>query len=172
MLDAAQAVVLRDGASRLTLDAVAKQAGVSKGGVLYNFPCKEDLLKAMIERLVAHNSIAHAAATEKLPPKAGRSLKAYVMNSVRALDEDDRVSGSLLAAMSNDPALLEPAAEYFAARFAKLVQDVPFERAALVHLSTEGLWMLELLKVSPFTPHQRARIVRLLLKLAEEGFDA
>lgn len=169
MLDAAQAVVLREGAARLTLDAVARRAGVSKGGVMYNFPSKQALLKAMLERLVAHNNDAHARITERLPDKRGRSLKAYVMNSVRALDADDRVSAALLAAVANDPALLKPASRYFSERFGKLSRDLPFERAALVHLATEGLWMLELLKLSPFTPAQRARVVRHLLELAEGG---
>ena len=37
LLDAAAAVVRRDGAGALTLDAVAAEAGVSKGGLLYHF---------------------------------------------------------------------------------------------------------------------------------------
>jgi len=171
MLDAAQALVVSDGAARFTLDAVAKRAGVSKGGLMYNFPTKEALLKAMLERLVTHNAAAHAALTERLPDKPGRSLKAYVMNSVRAIDDDDRVSAALLAAVANDPGLLKPASDYFAQRFAKLSRDVPFERAALVYLATEGLWTLELLKMLPFNARQRARIVRHLLKLADEGTD-
>ncbi len=171
MLDAAQALVLEKGASSLTLDAVARHAGVSKGGLMYNFPNKEALLKAIVERVVAHNQSAHAAATERLPDRPGRSLKAYVMNSARRLDQDDLVSGSLLAVMANDPTLLEPAREYFGERFAKLSRDVPFERAALIYLATEGLWTLELLKMLPFNARQRARIVRHLLKLADEGTD-
>jgi len=170
MLDAAQDVVLEGGAGKLTLDAVAKRAGVSKGGVMYNFPTKEALLKAMVERLVEHNRHAHAQVTASLPDRPGRSLKAYVMNSVRALDVDDRVSGALLAALNSDRALLAPVAEYFNGRFAKLTQDVPFEQAALVYLATEGLWMQELLQLSPFSAHQRAQLVRMLVRMA--GPDA
>jgi AcrR family transcriptional regulator len=171
MLDAAQALVLAEGAAQLTLDAVARRAGVSKGGLLYNFPSKEALVKAMLERLVTHNQNATAAITERLPDKPGRALKAYVMNSVRAIDDDDRVSAALLAAVASDPALLKPATNYFSQRFAKLSRDMPFEHAALVYLATEGLWMLELLKMLPFNERQRARIVRHLLKLADEGPD-
>lgn len=168
MLDAAQDVVLEGGAGKLTLDAVAKRAGVSKGGVMYNFPTKEALLKAMVERVVEHNRHAHAQVTASLPDRPGRSLKAYVMNSVRALDVDDRVSGALLAALNSDRALLVPVAEYFNGRFAKLTQDVPFEQAALVYLATEGLWMQELLQLSPFTARQRAQMVRMLVRMAEQ----
>ncbi len=172
MLDAAQEVVLEGGAGRLTLDAVAKRAGVSKGGVMYNFPTKEALLKAMVERLVEHNRHAHARLTAGLPDRPGRSLKAYVMNSAQALDVDDKVSGALLAALNSDPALLAPVAEYFQGRFAKLAADVPFERAALVYLATEGLWTQELLQLSPFTPRQRAQLVRTLVRMAEHGLEA
>ena len=172
MLDAAQNVVLEGGASKLTLDAVARRAGVSKGGVMYNFPTKEALLKAMVERLVEHNRHAHAQLTENLPDRPGRSLKAYVMNSVRALDVDDKVRGARLAALNSDPALLLPVAEYFRGRFARLAADVPFERAALVYLATEGLWTQELLQLSPFTPRQRARLVRMLARMAEQGLEA
>jgi AcrR family transcriptional regulator len=49
LLDAAAVVVRRDGAQALTLDAVAAEAGVSKGGLLYHFKAKRDLLDAMLE---------------------------------------------------------------------------------------------------------------------------
>jgi len=169
MLDAAQEVVLEFGAARLTLDAVAKRAGVSKGGVMYNFPTKEALLSAMIERVVAHNREAHARLTAELPAAPGRSLKAYVLNSVRALDLDDRVSGALLAALSSAPALLAPVTAYFRSRFVRIASDVPFESAALIYLATEGLWVQELLQLSPFTSRQRGQVVRLLRRLADEA---
>ena len=55
MLDAAQAVVLKQGAASLTLDAVAREAQVSKGGVMYHFPTKQALLTALGERMIARN---------------------------------------------------------------------------------------------------------------------
>jgi hypothetical protein len=36
IVDAAEEVVLRDGVARLTLDAAAAEAGLSKGGILYH----------------------------------------------------------------------------------------------------------------------------------------
>lgn len=172
MLDAAQSVVLEGGAGKLTLDAVARRAGVSKGGVMYNFPTKETLLKAMVERLVEHNRNAHEQLIEKLPDLPGRALKAYVMNSVQALDLDDQVSGALLAALNSDPSLLAPVMEHFNRRFGQISSDVPFERVALVFIATEGLWILELLQLSPFTPRQRAQVVRMLLRMAGESAAA
>src|SRR3954452_10729508 len=50
LLDGAGVVVRRDGAQALTLDAVAEEAEVSKGGLLYHFKSKRDLVEGMIER--------------------------------------------------------------------------------------------------------------------------
>jgi len=44
ILDAAERVVSREGSGRLTIDAVVRESGFSKGGVLYNFPSKQALI--------------------------------------------------------------------------------------------------------------------------------
>src|SRR5690606_31627342 len=45
VLDAAEAVVMRAGAAGLTIDAVAREAGITKGGVQYAFGSKENLIR-------------------------------------------------------------------------------------------------------------------------------
>lgn len=167
MLDAAEAVVMQQGANRLTLDAVARQAGASKGGVLYNFPSKEALLEGLVERLVLRTTQAHQAIIEAQPDEPGRVLKAYVLNSVSDPQGSDVVSGALLAAIAADRKLLAPVQTFFRNRLPQIVRNLPFERAAIVHLATEGLWFMELLQVSPFTPAQRKKIVAALLKMSE-----
>lgn len=51
VLDAFEALLIEVGERAATLDAVAKRAGVSKGGLLYHFPNKEALITALLERL-------------------------------------------------------------------------------------------------------------------------
>src|SRR5262245_2150654 len=50
LLDAAEAVVVRQGIANLTLDAVAAEAGLSKGGLLHHFPTKDKLVEGMVVR--------------------------------------------------------------------------------------------------------------------------
>lgn len=45
---AAIRTVTRDGLLAMTLDNVAKEAGISKGGVMYHFPTKEQLIAATL----------------------------------------------------------------------------------------------------------------------------
>ena len=53
MLDAFERVVIDRGERAATLEAVAVEAGVSKGGLLYHFGSKKDLVDAVIERVAA-----------------------------------------------------------------------------------------------------------------------
>ena len=46
VLLAAERVITRDGAARVTLEAVAAEAGISKASVLYDYKTKQALLKA------------------------------------------------------------------------------------------------------------------------------
>lgn len=47
--EAAIRTATRDGLLAMTLDNVAKEAGVSKGGVMYHFPSKDELVRGMLE---------------------------------------------------------------------------------------------------------------------------
>ncbi len=51
ILDSLQDILVGEGYSAVTLEAVARDAGVSKGGLLYHFPSKTAMLTGLIERL-------------------------------------------------------------------------------------------------------------------------
>ncbi len=54
LLAAAAQIAAQQGIQALTLDAVAKQAGASKGALLHHFPSKADLLDALMTDLLDH----------------------------------------------------------------------------------------------------------------------
>src|ERR1700742_4062047 len=102
LLDAAATVVRRDGAQALTLDAVAKEAAVSKGGLLYHFKSKNDLVAAMVDRWLTD---------------FGRDIQAadttFVRGYIKANDPDEHELG-MLAALVADPSLLVAVREQYA----------------------------------------------------------
>lgn len=51
ILNAAADIVKEEGVAKLTLEAVAKKAGLSKGGLLYHYSSKEALIKGMVQDL-------------------------------------------------------------------------------------------------------------------------
>ena len=54
VLDAFEELILGDGERAATLDAIAAAAGVSKGGLLYHFGTKEDLVTGLVARMEDH----------------------------------------------------------------------------------------------------------------------
>ena len=53
---AAAKVIERDGAGHLTLEKVAAEAGVSKGGLLYHYPSKDALLQGLLDDLLENRA--------------------------------------------------------------------------------------------------------------------
>ncbi|MGI6246416.1 MAG: TetR/AcrR family transcriptional regulator [Pseudochelatococcus sp.] len=152
VLDAAQAVVLRDGAGRLTLEAVARQAGISKASVLYDFKSKQQLVGALIARDIDN----HCRKIDDLKARFGLSSPdAYIrarIEGVRALSEEDRTATtSLCAAMAQDAVLRRPVQDLFAAIIGDLRRTSASPRGALLaFLATEGLAQLEMFGFQPW----------------------
>ena len=173
ILDAAEALVLAEGAAHLTLDAVAERAGVSKGGLLYNFHNKELLLQGMVDRQMRRIDQARARAFDSLPSGAGRELKACVLMAAdRKMDGERQLGCATLAARANSPGLLEPIRVAHQRRLEWFrggeSADLPFDRAAVISLAVDGLCLLEVLRVSPYDDAQRQLIIDDLLRLVDE----
>ncbi len=153
ILDAAEVVVSELGASHLTLDAIAERAGISKGGLLYNFPSKEALLKAMLDRLLQRCDADRVEARSSQFPATdpAADLKSYILAGFRQAGDRERVSGALLAAGAADPKLLTPVREWHLKNFRELAkgQRHPL-RVLVLMLAMDGLWLNELLHTSPF----------------------
>lgn len=167
ILDATLALVVEIGPETLTLDAVAARAGVSKGGLLYHFPFKEDLFLAANEHLVRRRVAAREIEYRNLPETPSRALKSYVLASVHNRMGSDAISTRMMGAGSSSKETSEPIRRYFRERFPPFAQDVGFERAALVHAATEGLWFMDVMGLSPFSSEQRARLVDTILSIAD-----
>jgi AcrR family transcriptional regulator len=167
ILDATLELIGDIGVPAVTLEGVAARAGVSKGGLLYHFRFKEQLLAAANEHLVDRRVATREAEAKHLPKGRGRRLKAYVLASVNNSEGDDQISARLLASGSMTAETAEPIRRYFKQRFQPFVDDVGFDRAALVHAATEGLWFMDVLGLSPFSAKQRAQLVKTILSVVD-----
>jgi len=169
IVDAAEKVVIEVGAAHMTLDAVAEKASVSKGGLLYHFPSKEALLKAMLERRMQRFKEAQEKKCAELQNGPTREIKAYIHSTLWRDRMTDRIGASLLAAIAYNPKLLDPAREDYRRRLNKLIPaGLGFERTAIIVLAVDGLRLLELLSLSPFNETQRKKVTEELLRLVDE----
>lgn len=167
ILDAAEQVVLKQGAARLTLDAVAQQASISKGGLLYNFPGKEDLIRAMVARLTERFQAEVARRAQEDANPAGRHTRAYVEVSFPAATAlsalHDPVCAGLLAAVATNPSLLDPLRKSTVATQATLADDgIDPVLATIIRLAVDGLWMADLFGVNPLDRNLRTTVLERL----------
>lgn len=163
LLQAAARVVERQGSAQLTLEAVAAEAGLSKGGLLYHFPTKQALIEAMVAQLVEEFS---QDVEERR--QGGAFLPAYI-RATFDYHPQLSVASVLAAALSHDPPLLEPLQRGFEAwRQAALADPVSAPRADLVRLAVDGLWFTELFALAPLAGKDRRRLQQELLALCQE----
>jgi len=152
VLDAAEHIVQARGVPALTLDAAAREAGVSKGGLLYHFASKEALLQALMLRLRDYIRQQFNMVRQTIPPgpgQAARALLAWQFDSGCATDErTDRAAAIFLAAFHHDSALLDPVREIFADIRADLLEDGlrPGHGLAIM-AACDGLFMAHLFRI-------------------------
>lgn len=168
LIDAAEELALRDGVSALTLDRVAAEARVSKGGLLYHFPSKDALIEAMVDRHLRTFAGALDQARKAERPGAGRFtravLRAAFRQSVRPPERERRMAVALLAAVANRPALLEPAREAYERWLDEACGDgLAPGRSIAVLAALDGLWLWNLFGLARLSP-TRSRAVRRALK--------
>lgn len=169
ILDAAEAIVLESGARHMTLDAVSARAGVSKGGLLYHFPTKKGLLKAMLERFSRQIDETWRKKVKELKKGPGREIKAFILSIADRDPRKERIGSALLAAVAHDPELLQPARDIFRRRFTEFVQSgLNFKRAAVTIFAVHGLVFSELLSLSHLSIKERNDLIEELLRLADE----
>ena len=151
ILDAVERIVLARGVAGLTLEAAAREAGVSKGGLLYHFASKEALLTGLIERLAAFMSAEYDAAVARQPAGPGRVARAQIAwafgegDCRPGEDRHDRAAAVFLATFHHDPALLDPMRAVLARMKADLLADgIPHGHAMAVLTATDGLFMAHL----------------------------
>jgi AcrR family transcriptional regulator len=159
LLDAAVAVVRRDGAQRLTLDAVAKEASVSKGGLLYHFASKRELLDAMVDRWLAEWQA-------ELDEQPGSFADAFVRSSHIRDSAERATEFALLAALVAEPEVLETVRsryEIWQDRVAREGGD-PVD-ATVARLAADGLWLADLLGLAAPQGELREAVLGRLLEL-------
>jgi len=145
IIEAAARLVLTSGISSFTLDAVAKEARISKGGLLYHFPTKEHLLLAMVNALVrvTEARIAEVQKEDKLP---GSWLRGFIDASLvqhdPAIGSVGRLSVAFLTAAATDIALLKPMADRQASWRRELnTSGIDPALAHITRLAADGLWI-------------------------------
>jgi AcrR family transcriptional regulator len=169
VLQAALDIIARDGPGRLTLDAIARESGISKGGLTHQFHTKEAVLRALVERQTQYfeefsrNYMAEVGATKAQP-----LLAAQIATLREAMTTPRSMVFAVLGAAAQEPGLLSVTREVDAKRIEAIKAEAADpELATLRWVAAWGLTLTTMLGFSPLPEDERERLFDRLLDDAQ-----
>lgn len=164
IFEASRQILQEKGILGLTLAEAASVAGVSKGGLLYHFSNKSELLAGLLhfEATTFEQAVTDVAQADGQP---GAWTRAYIIaSSEQALQ--GRSLSAVIGSLLLEPSLLPVYASH-AARWGELLnQDqVPERITRIIRFAVEGLWFDEVCGLQPLDPKQRAEFIDELLAM-------
>lgn len=167
ILAAAADVARETGPGSLSLDAVASRAGVSKGGLLYNFPTKAKLMQGLVEDYL--REFEQALESARTSDVSGESpLAAYIRLSANDCEDTQPSASWIFSAIAEDPDFLAPIKTFKQQLFQRLKAETPSLKALLIcFLAIEGLRSMNLFDSDILSQNERQLLVSSLLEIAK-----
>ncbi|MEV4994649.1 TetR/AcrR family transcriptional regulator [Streptomyces niveus] len=166
ILDASIRVTEREGITGLTLESAAEEAGVTKGGLMYHFRTRDDLLLAIQRHLTG-------AWEERLVAEVGKPLQEATARELTAAYA--RVGTELGASKAELAFMVESVNHPELARVwtdLMVHLDAPTQSADpqdvdlfLARLAIDGLWLFEATSATPLPEPVREAVRQRLLGL-------
>ena len=172
ILNATRRIAITKGVNALSIEAVAKETNLSKGGLLYHFPTKFMLLKGLIDDWLEEFNRIHTKYRLK-DSRPGGWCRSYVSANLARHDARKLSSGRLgiatLAANAYDQKLLSPIVDEMKKRQASLESDgIDINAANVVRLAVDGIWMNEMLGINILSAEQLEGIIKYLENMTKE----
>lgn len=170
ILNAASKIVAEKGIFHLTIEAVAEEAGISKGGLLYHYRSKEVLVEKMIEHLASnYKSNIDSRAALDLEEK-GKWTRAYLDITFKNAIQNKDMHAGLLAAKAINPILLNPIHDVYSTWQQDIENDgLDPIMATIIRLATDGIWLADLFEINPIDSEQKELIYNTLRKWTHDS---
>jgi AcrR family transcriptional regulator len=165
VIQAALAVIAREGPGHLTLDAIAREGGISKGALMHQFRSKQAVLKALLEHQIEYFerfSRDYLAGEGAEKPEAQLSAQIAVLRE--AIAQPHSVAFAVLGAMADEPGLLSISREVSAKKLEDIKSEAADpEMAVLRWAAARGLALTALFGLCPLSDEERERLFDRLL---------
>ncbi len=152
-----------------TMSAVAAEAGMTKGGILYYFRNKQELLETVITRYEALAADRNREIMATLPDEPGRIIRATVLTMLDLLEtpNEDMHSG---VGFLGDDTYRRIIGEMRTRMFSELGQLVK-DRSLLTTIIfiIDGIWANKMFSYFDELPVRKDEIVRILMDLVDRS---
>ncbi len=166
ILDTAKQIIIEHGVISLTLDSVAKKAGISKGGLLYHFPNKDSLIKGLAQYIFDEFCLNFYTYAEQDADENGKWCRALIKASKVDLEQYGELHVGILATSLLEPEVANTISTGYTAILEKLEEDgIDSETATIIRLSLDGIYYSQSLNVAPLEKEKKNEIIERLLNM-------
>ncbi|WP_257098743.1 TetR/AcrR family transcriptional regulator [Pseudovibrio flavus] len=159
IINAAIEVVSEHGGPTFSLEEVAKKAGISKGGLLYNFPTKAALIKGMIQQFVGELQAMMEKSEAQIAddPYPNKLARAMLVSLKDVILQESKPKLGIVAAIGEDGSVLDPIRQFNEELFARIEaeSDNP-NLARTVYFAVEGIRATRFFTLMPLSDQQTA----------------
>lgn len=160
VIAAALAIVARDGVARLTLDAIVRESGVSKGGLLHQFRSKDAVLKALLQHQMAEiDAFSRRWREQSAAGRACPELAVEIAKYQHMMTQHSAVALAISVAVAQDPTLMEGPRESGRADLARVrAEAADPDLATLRWAAARGLALSAVFGILPFSQEETRRL--------------
>ena len=169
ILYSANIVIEEKGLNSFTLDEVAKEAGVSKGGLLHYYSNKESLIKELIKKYVDlfETRIESDAIDES---NNSKWLISYIQEQYNQSKIDTNTMYGILAAVASNQNLLQPVLDKRKQWVEKINKTKDPVLALIISFACDGIAFSNLLGLDVLDECQKSKLVERLITLVKECY--
>ena len=171
VLKAAAQILVHQGMNAFTIEAVARESGMTKGGVLHHFPSKEALVNGLIDLVTEAFQLRLAAElAAESEDQPGHWLRAYIRTIFSVEFEDINLIPALAAAAVADHRIIDRIRQNVAENQMAAVRDGLHPTVAtILRLAVDGVVFTRAFNLDVLDSETSRNVSKGLLSLTVPG---
>ncbi|MGI2031527.1 TetR family transcriptional regulator [Rhizobium panacihumi] len=162
ILDAAERVISRTGAASLSIDSVAKEAGVSKSQVVYDHKTKCALLEALVERQIRKDQQTTASYVSDCAGAGSSHAELFgrlVAARTRPHERDRAIAMAVSVSLGRDERLQQIMRNWMSSELAAVSSGPKPKAARMAYFALTGFSCIERFNFHTWTDAERTEIL-------------
>ena len=169
ILDAAVALIERENLEAVSYDALAEASGMSKSGIVYHFPSRHEIMRAIHQHLADQweEDLERAAGGPADSVDAKTRLRAVVLSQSNSATKADLLLEIDARSNPEFSAIWAQVTNRWAPTADGLEDDDELRSQYLVKVLADGLWMHDYVHEQALSPAQRKALTEQILRMLD-----